>query len=129
MDPSPPLVPPPLVLQRYKELKEQREAKSHDLELISTRINQSSHHQQLVELQALKDTVGVYGGGMEGVATLDTTGIRCGGIMVIFVPLPLLAPPHHHSSSERTTESNRGNRKTCKTTASGHPEEDEGEWE
>ncbi|KAL5486574.1 hypothetical protein EMCRGX_G019076 [Ephydatia muelleri] len=45
------------VAGRYKELKEQREAKSHDLELIRTRINQSTHHQQMVELQTLKDTI------------------------------------------------------------------------
>lgn len=45
------------VAGRYKELKEQWESKSHDGELIRTRINQSTHHQQLVELQALKDTV------------------------------------------------------------------------
>ena len=58
-----------MVPKRYKELKEQREAKSHDLELIRTRINQSTHHQQMVELQTLKDTIGGCGeggGGEEG---------------------------------------------------------------
>ena len=65
---------PFLSKNRYKELKEQREAKSHDVELIHTRINQSTHHQQLVQIQALKDAIG--GCGQWGVREYSLIAVR-----------------------------------------------------
>ena len=38
-------------------MKEQRDAKIHEAEIVMTRMEQSTHHQQLTHLQKLKDTI------------------------------------------------------------------------
>ena len=40
-------------------MKEQRDVKSHEAELVEIRMKESTHHQQLAHLQELKDTIGI----------------------------------------------------------------------
>ena len=47
----------PFSLSRFRKMSDEREAKSHEAEVIMTRMKQSTHHQQLTELQTLKDTI------------------------------------------------------------------------
>lgn len=42
---------------RFRAMMEQRDAKSHEAEIVRTRMEQSTHHQQLTQLQALKDSI------------------------------------------------------------------------
>ncbi len=59
-------ISPPL---RYHGLKEQRDSKSHEAEMVEMRMKESTHHQQLAHLQELKDTIGEY--------MVITQGINC----------------------------------------------------
>lgn len=52
-------------------MREQFESKSHEAEVIMTRIKQSTHHQQLTHLQELKDTIGQLNGGRRGKGERD----------------------------------------------------------
>ena len=38
-------------------MKEHREGKSHEVEMIVARLEQSTHHQQLLQVQQLQDTI------------------------------------------------------------------------
>ena len=46
-----------LCLCRYGSLKDELEGKRHEAEMVKTRMEQSTHHQQLTKLQKLKDTI------------------------------------------------------------------------
>lgn len=48
-------------IDRYRKMTEQRDAKTHEAEMIMTCMQQSTHHQQLTELQKLKDVIGKAG--------------------------------------------------------------------
>ena len=43
---------------RYRRMQEQRDNKAHEAAIILTRLEQSTHHQQLTLVQQLKDTIG-----------------------------------------------------------------------
>lgn len=47
-------------LHRHRQLKDQYESHSHEMEMVKTRMEQSTHHQQLTQLQQLRDNIGKY---------------------------------------------------------------------
>ena len=55
---------------RYQSMKEQRDGKSHEAEIIMTRIKQSTHHQQITRVEEVKQAISksthTYGGGGGG---------------------------------------------------------------
>ena len=44
---------------RYRQLKEKYELKSHEASLMASRVEQSTLHQQLSQLKALQESVGM----------------------------------------------------------------------
>ena len=43
---------------RYRELKERREEKVHEREMVRVRLEQNTHHRHLETLQQLRNTIG-----------------------------------------------------------------------
>ena len=43
---------------RHRQLKDQYESVGHEMEMVKTRMEQSTHHQQLTHLQQLRDNIG-----------------------------------------------------------------------
>ena len=49
-----------LILDRFRQLKQQYDLKIKEAELIESKLKQSTHHHQLEEVQALQQTVGMW---------------------------------------------------------------------
>ena len=43
---------------RHRQLKDQYESHGHEMKMVKTRMEQSTHHQQLTHLQQLRDNIG-----------------------------------------------------------------------
>ena len=48
-------------LPRFGHLKQQYELKVHEAELLDERLKQTTHHQQLEEMNALTKAIGMFG--------------------------------------------------------------------
>lgn len=49
-----------MICDRYRQLKQQYDLKAHEAELLSDRLKQGTHHQQLTEIEALEKSIGKF---------------------------------------------------------------------